>query len=148
MDVSKSSENYGGKVSEKRPHVGVGVILMKDGKILLGKRLNSHGAGLWSTIGGHLEFGESVEECAKRELLEETGIKAISLKPGPWTSDIIDGQKHYITFFVFVDEFEGEPQLLEPHKCEGWHWFEWNAFPSPLFPTIQSLLLKLKNGIF
>lgn len=124
----------------RRPRVGVAVI--KDGKVLLGKRKGAHGAGEWSFAGGHLEFGESVEACASRELAEETGLKALSIQLGPWTNDIIEETKHYITIFVFVNHFEGVLTLLEPHKCEGWEWFDWDAMPHPLFAPVQSLIKK------
>lgn len=130
-------------VDKQRPRVGVGVAVIKKGMVLLGRRKGAHGAGDWSFPGGHLEFGESIEECASRELVEETGLKALSLCPGPWVNDVIEEDKHYITLFVFVNEFEGELQLLEPHKCEGWQWFELNALPSPLFPPIVSLIKKI-----
>ena len=57
------------------PQVGVGVLILRDGKVLLGRRKGSHGAGCWSAPGGHLEFGETLEDCAAREVLEETGLK-------------------------------------------------------------------------
>ena len=126
-----------------QPRVGVGVVVVKDNRVLLGKRRGAHGADAWSFAGGHLEFGEDVEECAKRELREETGLNALSLSMGPWVNDVIDGNKHYVTLFVFVLAFEGELQLLEPHKCEGWQWFESHAFPTPLFSPIVSLIQKV-----
>ena len=131
-------------INEKSgPRVGVGVVVFKGNRILLGKRKGAHGEGDWSFPGGHPEFGEDVEDCAKRELAEETGLKAVSLQPGPWVNDIIEDSKHYITLFVFVNEFEGEPQLLEPNKCEGWVWFECNALPNPLFPPVKSMIKKI-----
>ncbi|WP_134596929.1 NUDIX domain-containing protein, partial [Pseudomonas aeruginosa] len=39
------------------PQVGVGVLILRDGKVLLGRRKGSHGAGCWSAPGGHLELG-------------------------------------------------------------------------------------------
>lgn len=128
---------------KKKSLVGVGVVVTKDGKVLLGKRKGAHGLGDWSFAGGHLEFKESVEECAKRELEEETGLKAQSLKLGPWTEDVIENDKHYVTLFVFINNFTGEPKRLEPHKCEGWEWFSWNELPSPLFLPIRSLIAKV-----
>jgi len=122
----------------KRPLVGVGVIVVKEGKVLLGLRKGSHGSGCWAFPGGHLEYKESVEECARRELIEETGLTALSYHLGPWVSDVIE-DKHYITLFVLVDAFEGELTLMEPHKCEGWSWHHWEAMPSPLFSCIGSL---------
>lgn len=122
------------------PRVGVGVIVVHEGKVLLGKRKGSHGAGGWSFPGGHLEFGETIQACATRELEEETGLSALSVEAGPWTNDIIESDKHYVTIFVFVNQFKGEPQLLEPQKCEGWKWFAWDALPSPLFAPVHSLV--------
>ena len=50
----------------KQVRVGVGVVIMRNGKILLGERIGSHGANTWATPGGHLEVGESIEACAAR----------------------------------------------------------------------------------
>jgi len=58
----------------ENPKVGVGVIIVKDNKVLMQKRINAHGNGSWSFPGGHLEFNEELEDCAKRETLEEAGI--------------------------------------------------------------------------
>ena len=68
----------------KRPLVGLGVLIFNEhNQILLGKRIASHGHSSWGPPGGHLEFGESFEECAAREIeeemLEEAGYKF--LKP-------------------------------------------------------------------
>lgn len=57
------------------PGLGVGVLVIENGRVLLGKRKGSHGAGTWSAPGGHLEYGESIENCAEREVLEETGLR-------------------------------------------------------------------------
>lgn len=116
---------------------------MQAGKVLLGRRKGSHGAGTWSISGGHLEFGETIEECAKRELAEETGLQAQQIELGPWTNDMIDGDKHYVTLFAFVKKFQGDLLLLEPNKCEGWIWFDWDNLPSPLFLSVQSLVKKM-----
>ncbi len=128
---------------EVRPRVGVGVLVKQEGKVLLGQRKGSHGISTWGAPGGHLEFGESVEECAKRELLEETGLKIISSTLGPWVENVMeDRKKHYITLFMLVDRFEGEPKLLEPEKCAGWQWFPWNALPKPLFAPLVSFIAQ------
>lgn len=124
-----------------RPKVGVGVVVIKNNKVLLGKRKNSHGAGTWCLPGGHLEFGESVESCAEREVLEETGLKVKNLKIGPYTNDIMPAdKKHYATLFIIAEVAAGEPKVMEPDKCGGWCWFEWDSLPKPLFMSTENLV--------
>jgi 8-oxo-dGTP diphosphatase len=135
--------------TERHPRVGIGVIVEKNRKILLGRRKGSHGALTWAPPGGHLEWGESVEECAGRELLEETGLKAISCLRGQWVENVMEqGQKHYITLLVHVDCWEGDVQLLEPEKCDGWDWFSWDALPEPLFAPMTAWLALLEASSF
>lgn len=127
----------------ERPGVGVGVIIVKEGRVLLGKRKGSHGQGSWSFPGGHLEFGEPVEDCARREVLEETAVEIGNLRPGPYTNDIFESEhRHYVTVYVVADHHAGEARVMEPGKCEGWEWFEWGALPRPLFLPVQNLLRR------
>jgi len=105
----------------KRPLVGLAVIIQKEGKVLLGKRKNSHGEGCWGFPGGHLEYGESFEECAQRETLEETGLEIKNLKSGITTNDIFEKEeKHYVTVFMICDYLSGNVEIREPEKCEIW----------------------------
>ncbi|MBN8550254.1 MAG: NUDIX domain-containing protein [Deltaproteobacteria bacterium] len=123
------------------PRIGVGVILKDGNKVLLGLRKNSHGPGTWSFPGGHLEFGESIIECAARELREETGLSSTVLHAGPYTNDLFAAEgKHYVTLFVEAQYQGGTIEVKEPNKCECWEWFEWQALPSPLFLPIQNLI--------
>ncbi len=71
----------GGNAAE-RPLVGVGVMLVRDGRVLLARRRGSHGDGSYSWCGGHLELGESFEDCAIREVREESGL-IVGLLPVP-----------------------------------------------------------------
>ncbi len=126
---------------EQRPKVGVGVCIIKDGKVLLGKRLNAHGDGSWSFPGGHLEFGESYEQCASREAEEEAGVKLKNLRFVTATNDIFpQEQKHYITVYMLGEYDSGEVIVKEPDKMVEWQWFSWEELPSPLFIPIQNLL--------
>ncbi|MDO6407081.1 MAG: NUDIX hydrolase [Pantoea sp.] len=125
------------------PKIGVGVLIFRHGKLLLGRRKGSHGAGDWSAPGGHLEFGETPEACARRETLEETGLQLHSLQNGAFVSDVFpEVQKHYITLFMVALHAEGEPQCLEPEKCEGWQWFAPEALPEPLFAPLRTLIAR------
>ncbi|MBI2004652.1 NUDIX domain-containing protein [Patescibacteria group bacterium] len=130
-------------MENQRPKVGVGVIVKKDNKVLLGKRKNAHGEGSWCFAGGHLEFWESVEECAAREVEEEVGIKIKNIKQSTYTNDLFEkDKKHYVTIFVVADWKSGNVELREPEKCECWEWFVWDDLPSPLFLPIRNYLKK------
>jgi 8-oxo-dGTP diphosphatase len=123
------------------PRIGIGVILLKDNKVLLGLRRGSHGAGTWSFPGGHLELCEEVNACARREAFEETGALISVVRQGPATNDIFHSEGiHYVTLFVVADYVSGEIEIQESEKCERWEWFDWNALPQPLFLPVQNLL--------
>ena len=130
--------------------VGVAVFIVKNNTVLLGKRLNSHGHGTWSPPGGHLENRETIEECARREVMEETGLEIKNIRLGTYTNNIFpDEDRHSITLYVVADYISGTEQILEPDKCEEWRWVRWNPenFPQPLFYPIQELLKQNYNPI-
>jgi 8-oxo-dGTP diphosphatase len=112
------------------------MIIQKDGKILMGKRGNVFGKGNWAFPGGHLEVGETIEDCAKRELKEETGIEPTKIKLIGIINDIrnIPGQsRQYIRFVFLIEDFSGEVVNKEPDRCEGWKWFSLDKLPKPIF---------------
>ena len=126
---------------EKVPRVGVAVILLKNNKVLLGKRKNAHGEGTWGFPGGHLEFNESIENCVVREVIEETGLKIKNIRIGTFTNDIFDKEgKHYITLFMLADYDSGKVTIMEPERMENWQWYSWDSLPKPLFLPIENLL--------
>jgi 8-oxo-dGTP diphosphatase len=120
-------------MSEKNIKIGSNILLIRDGKVLFGKRLNCAGAGTYGVVGGHVEFGESPEACAIRELKEETGLVIDKLKLVSIINDPRQDTGHYMQFVYLCDDFQGEPQLLEPEKCEGWEWFGINNPPANIF---------------
>jgi len=123
------------------PRVGVGVLVWRDGRVLLGRRRGSHGAGTWAPPGGHLAFGEEVADCARREVAEETGLGLGAVTPGPFVNDVFASEgKHYVTLFVMTTQASGEPELREPDKCAGWGWYCWGDWPEPLFAPLKTLV--------
>ena len=63
------------------PLVGIGIMILRNNKILMLKRKGSHGSGEWNLPGGHLEFGETISNCVIREVFEETGLKIQVFQP-------------------------------------------------------------------
>lgn len=127
--------------SKIRPAIGVGVCLIKDGNVLLGKRINSHGKGTWSFPGGHLEMNETWEFCAEREVFEETGLRIKNPEFIGVTNDIFYEEKqHFITIFIKADYDSGELKSMEPEKCSEWKWFSRGNLPQPLFLPITNLI--------
>jgi 8-oxo-dGTP diphosphatase len=119
----------------------VGVIVEKNGQVLLLKRKNVHGAGSWSTPGGHLEYGESPEECAIREVKEETGVNIGDVEFRAFTNDLFEAsEKHYITIWMEGRLLSGEPIVNASYEASDVGWFAWDALPKPLFLSFQNLL--------
>lgn len=129
-----------------RPRVGVGVMVLKHGRLLLGRRKGSHGAGEYAYPGGHLEHLESFEQCAKREVREETGLEIGPLRFLRVLNTRAYAPKHYVDLAFAADWVSGEPQVLEPEKIDGWAWYPLDALPSPLFGTIPTALEALTTG--
>lgn len=121
--------------------VGIGVFVFKDGKFLMQKRQGSHGEGTWSLPGGHLEFGESFEDTARREVKEESNLEIKNVRFGAVTNDhFVDEHKHYVTIWVLSDWAGGELKNMEPEKCTAQSWNTFDDLPSPLFLTWNQLL--------
>jgi 8-oxo-dGTP diphosphatase len=129
-----------------RPKVGVGVMVMKDGRVLMGKRKSSHGAGEWGWPGGHLEYMESFEDCAKREVKEETGIEIENVRFNRLMNLRAYPPKHYADVGLVADWKSGEPKVCEPEKCEEWGWFDLDKLPAPLFGPCVTSVQAYKTG--
>ena len=126
------------------PRVGVGVLIVKEGKVLIGKRKGSHGAGQYALPGGKLEWRETWEQCARREILEETGIELTGDVTYAYTCEaVIDDDNHWITVFMRADVPADTTAVnTEPDKCEGWEWMEWgdDKVPTPRFLPLDMIL--------
>ena len=127
-------------MEENRPKVGVGVLVFKVGKILLGKRLGAHGEGMYGSVGGHMEYLESFTECAKREAQEEAGIEIENIRFLCLSNFKTHAPKHYVDIGLIADWKSGEPQVLEPDRCESFDWYEINNLPTPLFEVLHNYI--------
>lgn len=138
---------------------GVSVIVMHpdgSGRVLVGVRKGSHGAGTLAFPGGHLEFGEDWWQCALREVKEETDLDLAGPESGSASAPRFVGAtndlfvsasgppKQYTTIFLRcqVRSDSAELRLMEPHKCEAWQWVDPNTLGSEGTPR---LFLPLQN---
>lgn len=117
----------------QKPKVGVGIFILKNGKVLLGKRKGSHGEGEYAFPGGHLEYMESFEDCVRRELAEECGVEVENINFHFVANVTKYAPKHYVHIGLMTDWKSGEPKILEPNRCESWDWYDLDDLPDPLF---------------
>lgn len=143
--------------------VGVGCLITSNdqpGCILMGKRIGNHGGGKYAAPGGHLELGETWQQCAHRETQEETNLNLPeeSFRLVHVTNDANmngDPNKHYITIFmnaVIPSDSQRVQEIIncESHKCEGWEWIPWTqvvqwaaTVPDKLFEPMIHLASEL-----
>jgi 8-oxo-dGTP diphosphatase len=121
---------------DKIPYVGVGCIVVRDGRLLL---VRNH-RGFWSTPGGHLDFGESLEACAARETLEETGVSVTKVEFVAITNDVLeDAGKHYLTVWMRGEADDVPPAIGDRAEIAEIGWFAADALPKPLQLYFQNL---------
>jgi 8-oxo-dGTP diphosphatase len=122
------------------PLHGVGVLLLRDGKVLIGRRTSPHGRDTWSPPGGKAEPGETDEATARRELAEETGLAGAVPRVVAETIDTFPDGVTWRTRWVRMDWVSGEPETVAPGELDGWGWYMWEALPTPLFLPMASLV--------
>lgn len=136
-------------MENKKVGVGVGVMILKEGKILLGQRHHDPakadsemgGEATWTMPGGKLEFGESFEEAAIREVKEETSldVQKENLTLISLANDQANGA-HFVTMGFLCEKFEGEPVVTEPDEIVEWRWFPLDNLPAKVFMPSQKVL--------
>ncbi len=96
------------------PGVGVGAVVFNEDKVLLVKRGTPPSEGLWAIPGGRLELGETLQQAAEREILEETGVVIRAGNP-VFTFDVIERNAageirfHYVIVDLAAEYISGEP---------------------------------------
>lgn len=110
------------------PKVGIGIVLIRDGQVLLVRRANPPGAGKWSLPGGKQELGETAQQTARRELREETGLECAELTLVGYVDSIHRDEANKVTFHYTILDFAapyigGTPQPSDDVTEIAW------AFP-------------------
>ena len=140
--LSSAPIRVGDSLKTAEEQEGVGVLVERRSKLLLGLRLAAHGRGTWSLPGGKPHQGETPQACALRELREETGLVGANPRPVGMTVDgFADSRAVFRTTFVRLDAGGDEPVAREPEKTPRWHWFDWQELPQPLFAPVASLVV-------
>ncbi|MBB3319161.1 8-oxo-dGTP diphosphatase [Rhizobium sp. BK181] len=131
------------------PGVGVGLVILRDRKILLYKRIRAPEAGHWSIVGGKVDHMEPAEQAARREAEEETGLSIgrINLL-GPAEVISTTDEQHWVSLLYIASEFDGEPQLTEPEKLSDFGWFGRSDLPQPLSAFATAAIERLNAGEF
>lgn len=132
-----------------RPKVGLGIMVVRGSEVLMGRRRGSHGAGEYAWPGGHLEPGESFEDAVRRELAEEVGAQFEITEPEFLCVTNLRRYlpKHYVDIGMTARWISGQPQLMEPDKCDGWDWYDIALPPRPLFGTVGNYLQAYLGGV-
>lgn len=133
-------------MDNERPKVGVGVLVVRDGKFLIGERLSSHGAGSFCIPGGHMEFDESFEDTARRELAEETGLEDVEIKDLICVKNDRVYDKHFITIGMLAEWKSGEAVAMEPDKARNWAWYEPAQIPRNMFLPSKAVIENYLAG--
>lgn len=132
--------------------VGVGVVVKdKQGRILLGKRNKNkkydpkklEAKWDWSLPGGGLEYGETFEECAIREVKEETNVD-IKNPTLICTYNDVDERAHWVTIGMMATEYSGNPIANEPENYTEWAWFDLYKLPENIFSPSMKVIKKLR----
>lgn len=134
------------KNQNQAPKVGIGVIILKDKKVLLHKRIASHGSEEYEAPGGHLEYMESFIDCAFRETREECGLEIENIRVLYVANLNQYKPKHYVHIELIADWKSGTPRNLEPEKGDSWEWYDLENLPKPLFKTEEIAIETMKSG--
>lgn len=160
--------------TEPQVKSGVGVIVCKGHKVLVGQRKGSHGDGVYSFPGGHVDPADAYKPhplgglavCGEREVLEETGIICRVFSPDHYRLDLFtsfdilgaDGQKMYVTPYLVADYLHGGTIIKrggkeivkprEPDKCKGWQWLSLDELTSLVNTESQRVWIPIHQVLF
>ncbi len=124
------------------PRLAIGVLIFNEkNQILFSRRLAKHANGTHCPPGGHIEFGETIEQASIREAKEETGLDINNIRVVSFTEDFHESEnRHYVTFITVGTICGGELSNPEPHKHTPWEWVDWDKMPRPLLLSMDNFM--------
>jgi len=125
----------------KTPGINVDIVIVRDGKILLGlltKQWSHNGEQVYGVPGRDIVFGEKIGETVARNIREEFGCNVTHHEVISVNANYALGN-HFIGIGV-VAEMDGEPKVLLSDDWEKWEWFDPNDLPSNLFPAAKNVV--------
>ncbi len=136
---------------EKQVRIGIGVMIKKGNKILLGHRVKKpvDTGGIlepdsWCLPGGKQDYDETIFECAIREVKEETNLNISRLEVFGAMDDI-QPDRHFVTIQVIANNYSGEVKVMEKDKQDDWQWFELNNLPTNLYSPSRKFIEEYKR---
>ena len=135
-------------MNQLRPNVitvGVQCFVFSGSHLLLGLRTGGFGTGTWGLPGGHLEQGETILEAASRELAEETGIIAQSMRIVVIGDPIAENNFH-LQIGVRIEKWAGDPRIVAPNELGELRFFPMDDLPAPLLISSAYIIDKFVRG--
>lgn len=129
------------------PGVGCGAAILREGHILLVKRLKTPEAGHWSLPGGKVDFLERVEDAVRREIREEIGVEIALTRPLVLIEMIGIDDQHWVSPVYLARVTAGEPENREPEKLAAVAWFPLDAPPQPLAQAAREAIAAIKPDV-
>lgn len=127
--------------SSLHPRLGVGVLIVHEGRVLLIQRRCDPEAGGWGLPGGKVDWMETAEHAARREVDEELGITLHDIRLLCVTDQIDpDHARHWFAPVYLSGRFGGEPRIVEPDKHAALGWFLPEDAPEPLTMSARAAL--------
>lgn len=122
------------------------MVFVRRGRVFLARRRGAHGEDTWGSAGGHLEFGETLEECARREAMEELGVAVGELRV-LCLSNIVAYGRHYVDVEFLGEIGEQEPvPTAEDGSFGEYGWYPLTDLPQPLFEPMRLVIESLLTG--
>ncbi len=129
-----------------RVMVAAHLLLKNENKVLLSLRQNTgHRDGEYGLVAGHVEEGESIQDCMIREAKEEADI-VLSTEDIHFFHIFDRTWKEYVNFCFVAEKWEGEIKNMEPGKCADLSWFNMDQLPENTIPYVKDLVQAYKKG--